>query len=57
MTPTNQLRFVLREVREEIIGTPYSRVESVRVLQQWWRVSPDHDPKMGEWRDVPVEVE
>lgn len=47
--PTPRLRFVYRDTLSE----------GLRVLQQWF--APDmpgymRDPKVGEWRDVPVEM-
>ena len=61
MTPTNKLRFV---VREEIFSSEYSThtlSRNVYILQQWWEDS-THDVHWvngapGEWRDVPVEKE
>ena len=50
MTPTNNLRFVEREVP---CGDGYS--QTIRVLQQWWAY--EVDISIGEWRDVPLEVE
>ena len=61
MTPTNRLRFVEREEKIyyytiEDGGT--SRVEFVRVLQQWWNdTGPNGGPDVGMWRDVPLEQE
>lgn len=55
MTPTNKLRFV---VREEIDYGNSSDIwvtaRFVRILQQWWESKTDAS---GEWRDVPVEKE
>ncbi len=62
MTPTNKLRFV---VREEIdygnSSDEWIATRPVRILQQWWESSA-HDVHWvngapGEWRDVPVEEE
>lgn len=57
MKPTNQLRFVEREVRE-YVTEDMARVFKNRVLQQWW-ASVDYDKLeiLGEWRDVPLEAE
>ena len=68
MQPTNKLRWVQREVEfdswSEVFGVKISRVEKVKrqnyALQQWF----DNEPTtyedigvLGEWRDVPIEVE
>lgn len=57
LEPTPQLRFVEREQRIEyytIEDGCTSRMEWVRILQQWWR---DVQTGEGEWRDVPLEAE
>jgi hypothetical protein len=64
MKPTNKLRFIERT--EPITETTGRRV---RILQQWWESSNGGTINLGfggemplgkvvgEWRDVPVEVE
>lgn len=56
MTPTNQLRFVEREVPS---GEGCSK--TVRVLQQWWEAEGwEHEVYVragGEWQDVLLEEE
>lgn len=62
MIPTNKLRFVEREIDEEIhvnidSRTVYTQLKKVRVLQQWWVDPPDElMTHFGEWRDVPLET-
>ena len=52
MTPTNELRFVEREVYDE---TTDFNGHTVRVLQQKWvDLRGDYKP---EWRDVSIEKE
>lgn len=56
MTPTNKLRFVEREETFDGFSVDDHSVErTVRVLQQWWGY--EIDESIGEWRDVPLEVE
>lgn len=73
MIPTNELRFVEREVRKEVPSHEYlvdstgSRVyvtvAKYRVLQQKWEESYSGKDESGnsysifEWRDVPLEKE
>ena len=69
MTPTPNLRFVMRQETFEIIHDGYTsigKVQQVKVLQQWWDQSGsglcylDRNSitgYQGEWRDVPVEEE
>ena len=52
-TPTNKLRFVEREERHWQDDRTYN-ARRVRILQQWWE--PEFT-ELGEWRDVPVEME
>ena len=60
MIPTNNLRFVEREVEREaptfsqVFGCVTTR--TVRILQQFWE-HPNGKDAAGEWRDVPVEKE
>ena len=64
MTPTNRLRFVVRPdypVDPEWNGHGVDGVSTTRILRQWWEdrivtigISVEI---IGEWRDVPVEVE
>ena len=59
MTPTNKLRFVEREIETNAAyGNYFVRVK-VKILQQWWAKTPHgaYVPEVGEWRDVPLEVE
>lgn len=64
MTPTNKLRFVEREITTPISET-IGKIETVKILQQWWEKDPyrlDATGEMigeikGEWLDVPVEIE
>ena len=64
MIPTNKLRFVERAVPSTGANYP---IQIVRILQQWWENNltlnlgwtgdiPIGKP-IGEWRDVPVDVE
>ena len=62
--PTERLRFVERTVSREVVqkGTKKQpgdivRVESVKILQQWYAprmAEYMRDPRVGEWRDVPM---
>jgi hypothetical protein len=60
MTPTNQLRFVLR--RNTLAEARVDGAKTYRILQQLW-TSPGNfgtvpsTPGKQEWRDVPIEVE
>ncbi len=52
MTPTNELRFVERQIHSDLVGVK-------RILQQKWVVDPLPNQAHGydhaiEWRDVPV---
>ena len=59
MTPTNKLRFV---VREEIdygnSSDEWVATRPVRILQQWWEDSSGDLASgvtlYGEWRDIPL---
>lgn len=69
MKPTNKLRFVNRNEPVILRGEKYDNWR--KVLQQWWESGDialavhitDKDgntlpsPKLGEWRDVPLEKE
>ena len=71
MQPTNKLRFVEREITIHHADCLYASVKTVRVLQQRWENrnvmlavyiqdangNPVAPPCVGEWRDVPLEVE
>lgn len=60
MTPTNELRFVERQITEPIPNEPNLGVrKNVRILQQKWEHEPRYSPYSGlkpetVWRDVPV---
>lgn len=56
LQPTNNLRFVEREVQEPASTSDPNivRITKVRILQQLW-ISDSND--VGEWSDVPVEKE
>ncbi len=53
MTPTNELRFVLRDVQLPHLGEGISH--TIQVLQQKW-IDGSY-PEYQEWRDVPIEKE
>lgn len=70
MEPTNKLRFVEREILYDIwteyFGIRVCRVKKEvhhgQVLQQWWErpktdINNEVTGAVGEWRDVPIEVE
>ena len=52
---TSKLRFVEREIAWTANGDNHFR--TVKVLQQFWAYQLPSNGKMGEWRDVPLEVE
>ncbi len=55
MTPTNKLRFVVREeIDHGNSSDEWIATRPVRILQQWWESETDAS---GEWRDVTVEEE
>jgi len=60
MTPTNELRFVEREVNQQISKVPDQwEKRTLRILQQKWQRwihHPNGFPTQSdeEWRDVPV---
>jgi len=70
MKPTNKLRFIERDCYVKN-GESFKEPFKQRVLQQWWEAGDitlavhitDKDgntlpsPKLGEWRDVPLEKE
>jgi len=66
--PTNYLRFINAETRENVPGTDYYKVFLQKRLQQWWsgkgegpgtcvEYEPGHFPCRGEWRDVELVTE
>lgn len=67
MTPTNKLRWVTRLMQTypplPLMGGTYTGIITpnvtvqVSVLQQWWSGINNNGDAIGEWRDVPVEVE
>lgn len=55
MKATNKLRFVERS-QPNYPGSNTGRI--VRILQQWWAFEELFEgEEIGDWRDVPVEVE
>lgn len=54
MTPTTRLRFLRREVRQEL-GVTRAISWTETFLQQWWEQ--DGQNGVGEWRDVEVHDE
>ena len=57
MKPTNKLRFIQRET-QIFLGEDTYTYRMIKILQQWW----DHEDNgwsqpVGEWRDVPMEIE
>ena len=55
MNPSKNLRFVERIVPAPEHGEGIGK--TVRILQQWWVLKVIHDEEIGEWRDVPLEIE
>jgi len=54
-TPTAKLRFVNRKVLATLSGTA---THNIKVLQQWWENGAlKAVGSVGEWRDVPLEME
>lgn len=56
MKQTNKLRFVERTVKVFINEDTYT-TRKLRILQQWWEEDGGDYDGLGEWRDVPIEVE
>ena len=57
MKPTNKLRFIQRET-QIFLGEDTYTYRMIKILQQWW----DYEDNgwlqpVGEWRDVPMEIE
>jgi hypothetical protein len=70
MIPTNRLRWITRTVQVPTYGyasipygDPFAGIcappvtMQVSVLQQWWSGINNNGDAIGEWRDIPVEVE
>ena len=69
MNPTNKMRWITRTVQVPTYGHPSTLYGSftgivsppvtmqVSVLQQWWSGINNNGDAIGEWRDIPVEVE
>jgi hypothetical protein len=54
MTPTTRFRYIERNSYEKD-GDFFIPTNRVRILQQWWGI--EEDLSIGEWRDIPLEIE